>query len=848
MFDFHQMKKSRITTLVRTANPPWFQAAFSLGLLVLASGNLTAKTVYVNGKASASGNGTSWSRAYKYLRDALDHTRADDKILVAKGTYYPDDGESGSFGDREFSFELKGQKIYGGFAGTESNIAQRNPKTNPTILSGAIWSGDNASDFASLHVVVVHQDSVLDGLIVEDGHANGGHSWNYPIIQEFDQGGGCRVDAGRILTLNDCTFRNNRALADGGAIYLVGDLGKVVATNCTFHQNEIRLDYNVTTGNSRGGAIKGNVDATNCKFTSNSVSAMQYFEGPESVACGGAIAGKVKAVRCEFTGNRVSADRLEKVTPTADGGAVFGDFTGTQCVFTDNEAFATDIVGVSSGGAISGAAIKATNCAFSSNKSGTGLWEFDKVTPGGGGAVYTTGGTSSLANCVFVGNSSEFRGGAVQAGVETKTDSIFISNCTFLNNHVTTHEYSVYPSKGAALGCGGIVRILNNIFWYTEPVPEGIDRSNLLFISFLGALRNSDENYPAPSSAAPNLVKGGESSISRAFVSDLYLVSPAILFVDSDPMFVDLANPAGADNRWGTDDDGLRLKAGSPAIGKSLDPRVSGFVDVRPKDAADADQDENLSEKLPVDMTGYVRVQNRFVEIGAYEFGNLPNVPEIAVLDGTVDLKNGITRNFGKARKGDVKKLTFTIKSIGTNGLTRISTSIEGSKEITLQKAEYKPLEPGSEATVTVTFKPKSAGKFSAKLRIASSDADENPFLITLTGKGVVKKTKSKPAKKPSESSGPTGIPAGGWVEFSAGSGNAAGNTSTVNVDGEKYLALTVLKSAEAPTGTIEVSSDLVQWFSGAKHTTTLVDNATYLKVRDNTPLGTGGKRFIRLK
>ena len=36
------------------------------------------------------------------------------------------------------------------------------------------------------------------------------------------------------------------------------------------------------------------------------------------------------------------------------------------------------------------------------------------------------------------------------------------------------------------------------------------------------------------------------------------------------PPFVNIANPDGADNTFGTSDDGLRLKAGSPSIGADL--------------------------------------------------------------------------------------------------------------------------------------------------------------------------------------------------------------------------------------------------------------------------------------
>lgn len=73
---------------------------------------------------------------------------------------------------------------------------------------------------------------------------------------------------------------------------------------------------------------------------------------------------------------------------------------------------------------------------------------------------------------------------------------------------------------------------------------------------------------------------------------------------------------------------------------------------------------------------------------------------------------------------------------------------------------------------------------------------------------------------------------------------------STEVIDGTKYLVLTVLKPSlpDGATRVVEVSPDLLEWFSGKNHTTVLEDSATVLKVRDNTPVGVDSKRHIRLK
>ena len=73
---------------------------------------------------------------------------------------------------------------------------------------------------------------------------------------------------------------------------------------------------------------------------------------------------------------------------------------------------------------------------------------------------------------------------------------------------------------------------------------------------------------------------------------------------------------------------------------------------------------------------------------------------------------------------------------------------------------------------------------------------------------------------------------------------------TTEVIDGKKYLALTVKKPVVPDSAklTIQVSPNLIDWFSGQNHTSVVTDNESILKVRDNTPITRHEKRFIRLK
>ena len=89
----------------------------------------------------------------------------------------------------------------------------------------------------------------------------------------------------------------------------------------------------------------------------------------------------------------------------------------------------------------------------------------------------------------------------------------------------------------------------------------------------------------------------------------------AVKILSADPLFVNAANPVGADGIWGTADDGLRLQATSPAI----DLGLSMFLSV---DTYDLDTDGNVTELIPVDLAGYDRIQRTALDLGAYEVGD----------------------------------------------------------------------------------------------------------------------------------------------------------------------------------------------------------------------------------
>ena len=121
------------------------------------------RVIYVNTLQTEKADGTSWQSAYSTLNEALTVAKNGDEIHIAKGVYLPS-----TIGDRNASFHLKkGVKLYGGFAGTEETLAERDVKNNPTILSSNIGDPNSTAD-DSFFVVTGAGENQLDGIEVRD--------------------------------------------------------------------------------------------------------------------------------------------------------------------------------------------------------------------------------------------------------------------------------------------------------------------------------------------------------------------------------------------------------------------------------------------------------------------------------------------------------------------------------------------------------------------------------------------------------------------------------------------------------------------------------------------------------
>ncbi|AEA45197.1 hypothetical protein [Fluviicola taffensis] len=153
-----------------------FIKLFLIFCLIISCANSFAARIYVKQNAIGANNGTSWTNAYTSLEWALAFAASGDEIWVASGTYYTSD-----MNDPNNSFVLGDNvKLYGNFAGTETNINQRvdlTPatsganRTNETILSGDIGVVGNNSDnaYRVMYLVGNTTSVFIDGIKIVGG-------------------------------------------------------------------------------------------------------------------------------------------------------------------------------------------------------------------------------------------------------------------------------------------------------------------------------------------------------------------------------------------------------------------------------------------------------------------------------------------------------------------------------------------------------------------------------------------------------------------------------------------------------------------------------------------------------
>jgi len=217
--------------------------------------------IYVDEDAPGTGSGATWADACTTLQSALAAAVAKaggEQIWVAEGIYKPT-----APAGRDATFQLLNDvAIYGGFAGDETTVEDRDITANPTILSGDIGTPNVTSDNAyhvvtgSLLTAQVDRSALLDGFVIYAGNADG--------ADLTAVGGGLLIVQGS-PTIGNCVFAGNLAEDAGGGAY--GSSSSSTFINCVFSGNRAEPTLQAQGGGLRSSA--SNLTLTNCSFTAN---------------------------------------------------------------------------------------------------------------------------------------------------------------------------------------------------------------------------------------------------------------------------------------------------------------------------------------------------------------------------------------------------------------------------------------------------------------------------------------------------------------------------------------------------------------------------------------------------
>ncbi len=586
--------------------------ALSVGLSSSAFGSIW----YVDAAARPGGSGTSWADAFDDLQDSLAVATSGDQVWVVEGTYTPDSRS----GDRTRTYQLPGGVgVYGGFAGGEQVLEERDPALHVTVLSGDLSGNDvpGAGYFDlslndnSYHVVSVAAgaiDIVLDGFTIRSGHAdtppgfsNGGgleNAGGSPIVagcvfsfNSAGNAGGAVHNAGGAAHFTACTFLGNFG-GDGAAVHndtgssptydgcLFVDTAAFTTTVSNFQSQATFIDCGFSGNSDPYGFprpviynVEGSVTVTGCSFVGNSGRAIRNSAGTPIIEdCTFLNNGPDGAVSIEyFCTAFISGCTFDSNygLGVEVGGGAWADSNGSplmfDCLFFGNSS-------AHEGGAFRGRFSNPTfiNCRFIFNAADLG------------GAIYNQYSDPLLVNCLFIDNFADSDGGAFCNFGEFGPALPVFSNCTFTGN--------VAGNRG-----GGVFSLAIGQF----------SRPTLTSCVLWGNLAGAATGEPAQVA----LLGGSTVDLDYSCVEGLTGALGGEGNIGDDPLL---------------DGEG-RPSAGSPCIDAGSSPGVA-------HDLLDVDDDGDVYEPTPIDLDGNPRLADDLdtpdrgcgggvvVDMGAYEF------------------------------------------------------------------------------------------------------------------------------------------------------------------------------------------------------------------------------------
>jgi hypothetical protein len=274
----------------------------------------------------------------------------------------------------------------------------------------------------------------------------------------------------------------------------------------------------------------------------------------------------------------ITAGQADGNDPANSGGGLSVDDASVRLV---NTSLAGNIAGFGGGISCRNAELSMWNCMITGNNA---------IIYGGG--IYSYASNVDMTNCLMTGNAAsqeEITGGSA---IHNLGGNLTILDCT-----ITDNTDGTTPPDGKAI---------TSYMWKFPPDSNLIVANSILYNGGNEILTNHSNTVFVSYSD----VQGGWTGTGN---------------ISKNPQFT-APGQRSIEGQWINGD--YTLKSNSPCLD-------TGSNSLLPTDIADLDKDGNITEKLPIDLTGNARIQVSVVDMGAYErAGTVPPPVEPNLYNG----------------------------------------------------------------------------------------------------------------------------------------------------------------------------------------------------------------------
>jgi hypothetical protein len=320
-----------------------------------------------------------------------------------------------------------------------------------------------------------------------------------------------------------------------------------------------------------------------------------------------------------------------------------------------------------------------------------------------------------------------------------------LATITFSNDLTTIDDFAFY---GCGISAIAIPASVTNVGF--EPFPEckkltsiAVDSNNTKYSSVDGVLFNKSRTtlvkYPAARAGSYRIPHGvvtvGDYSFSGASGLTSVRLPSSVTSIGSEAFY------------------------DCTSLSRVTIPSVVDFLGTRAFGSCDAMQQVIFTGNAPTVFLSPFSLMPPGFSVGYYNnrtgftspmWQGYPTVNLGDWIDTPQDLKveqtpggelvdSGAVTALAATAIGSSSVATLTLTNMGNTDLSGISITkggaASGDYQVSALNTDY--LIGGESTTFQITFSPKASGPRSAAIQIASSDADENPFTLTLSGIGT---------------------------------------------------------------------------------------------------------------